>query len=80
MWRLNRRWPHEPLVVFGFDFVVEAALDPIVECDGRLRRRGAGSSATCGYGIPAPAPACVDPTQRSGTGARSGFRRFLANR
>lgn len=30
MWRLNRRWPHEPLVVFGFDFVVEAALDPIV--------------------------------------------------
>lgn len=30
MWRLNLRWPHEPLVVFGFDFVVEAALDPIV--------------------------------------------------
>ena len=30
MWRLNQRWPHEPLVVFGFDFVVEAALDPIV--------------------------------------------------
>jgi ATP-dependent helicase HepA len=31
MWRLNRRWQHEPLVVFGFDFVVEATLDPIVK-------------------------------------------------
>nr|WP_283818680.1 protein DpdE [Jatrophihabitans telluris] len=30
MWRLNPRWPLEPLPVFGFDFVVEAALDPIV--------------------------------------------------
>ena len=31
MWRLNLRWPGEPLPVFGFDFVVEAALNPIVD-------------------------------------------------
>lgn len=46
-WRLDREWPHEPLAYFGFDFLVEANLDPVIESLGQAqsglavaRRRG----------------------------------------
>ena len=28
MWRLNRRWPQDPLAFFGFDFLIEADVRP----------------------------------------------------
>lgn len=31
MWRLDRRWPNDPFTFFGFDFLIEADLDPIVQ-------------------------------------------------
>lgn len=37
MWRLNRNWPQEPLAFFGFDFLVEADLDPILTALGENR-------------------------------------------
>lgn len=30
MWRLNSSWPGDPLAYFGFDFLVEADVDPIL--------------------------------------------------
>jgi len=30
MWRRNRNWRQEPLVFFGFDFLIEANLDPML--------------------------------------------------
>ena len=30
MWRLNQAWPHDPLAFFGFDFLVEADVEPIM--------------------------------------------------
>jgi ATP-dependent helicase HepA len=30
MWRLNPAWPHEPLAFFGFEFLVEADLEPVL--------------------------------------------------
>ncbi|MGI5216893.1 protein DpdE [Nocardia sp. CA-290969] len=29
-WRLDRTWPYDPLVYFGFEFLVEADLDPLL--------------------------------------------------
>ncbi|MEH3135978.1 MAG: protein DpdE [Mycolicibacterium neoaurum] len=37
MWRLNRNWTQEPLVFFGFDFLIEADLDPILKAIGDNR-------------------------------------------
>lgn len=37
MWRLNRRWTQEPLVYFGFDFLIEADLDPVLKAIGDHR-------------------------------------------
>ncbi len=31
MWRLNQRWPNEPMTYFGFDFLIEADLWPMVD-------------------------------------------------
>jgi ATP-dependent helicase HepA len=31
LWRLDLRWPDDPLVYFGFDFIVEADTSPILE-------------------------------------------------
>lgn len=31
MWRLDQRWPNDPFTFFGFDFLIEADLDPIVQ-------------------------------------------------
>lgn len=46
-WRLDRTWQYDPLVYFGFEFLVEADLDPLLEVfrDGTdavpvARRRG----------------------------------------
>ena len=46
-WRLDPGWPHDPLVYFGYDFLVEANLDPVLEALGQgqgglavARRRG----------------------------------------
>ncbi|WP_272941300.1 protein DpdE [Kribbella flavida] len=30
MWRLDSRWPGDPLAFFGFDFLIEADLEPIL--------------------------------------------------
>ncbi|MBA3430096.1 MAG: restriction endonuclease subunit R [Actinobacteria bacterium] len=30
MWRLHPPWPHDPLAFFGFDFLVEADVEPIL--------------------------------------------------
>lgn len=36
MWRLDPRWPYEPMTYFGFDFLVEADLRPMLALlDGR---------------------------------------------
>ena len=50
MWRLNRNWLQEPLAFFGFDFLVEADLDPIFTALGEnlavepvARRRADGA-------------------------------------
>ncbi|MUL67541.1 restriction endonuclease subunit R [Mycobacterium sp. CBMA 234] len=37
LWRLNRTWQQEPLAFFGFDFLVEADLDPILTALGENR-------------------------------------------
>lgn len=37
MWRLNRNWHQEPLAFFGFDFLIEADLDPILNAIGDNR-------------------------------------------
>ncbi len=46
-WRLDPGWSYDPLVYFGYDFVIEANLDPVVEALGQgaeglavARRRG----------------------------------------
>lgn len=46
-WRLDLGWPHDPLVYFGYDFLVEANLDPVLDAIGQgqgghavARRRG----------------------------------------
>lgn len=31
MWRLDPRWPNEPFTFFGFDFLIEADLDPLIQ-------------------------------------------------
>ncbi|MCZ4552243.1 protein DpdE [Gordonia rubripertincta] len=31
MWRLNQRWPNEPVIFFGFDFLIETDLRPVLE-------------------------------------------------
>ncbi|MFA4897323.1 MULTISPECIES: protein DpdE [Microbacterium] len=31
MWRLDQRWRNEPLTCFGFDFLIEADLDPMIQ-------------------------------------------------
>lgn len=31
MWRLDPRWPNDPFTFFGFDFLIEADLDPIIQ-------------------------------------------------
>ena len=76
MWRLNRRWPHEPLVVFGFDFVVEAALDPIVNAMADYGDAESVARRRADTAFPPQHQRVWIPTQRSGTGARSGFRRL----
>src|SRR5262249_16698775 len=36
MWRLDLRWPNDPMVYFGFDFLIEADPAPMLELlDGR---------------------------------------------
>ncbi|GAB3446584.1 hypothetical protein GCM10027517_29020 [Phycicoccus ginsengisoli] len=30
LWRLDKAWPHDPLAFFGFDFLVEADVQPIL--------------------------------------------------
>ena len=36
MWRLDQRWPNEPMTYFGFDFLIEADLRPMLALlDGR---------------------------------------------
>lgn len=30
MWRLDQRWPHDPLTFFGFDFLIETDLAPLL--------------------------------------------------
>lgn len=30
MWRLDQAWPHDPLAFFGFDFLIEANVEPIL--------------------------------------------------
>lgn len=37
MWRLDRTWPHDPLAFFGFDFLIEANVEPILAVLGRDR-------------------------------------------
>ncbi|WP_026163060.1 protein DpdE [Kribbella catacumbae] len=37
MWRLDRAWPHDPLAFFGFDFLIEANVEPILAVLGRDR-------------------------------------------
>lgn len=51
-WRLDPSWTYDPLVYFGFDFLVEANLEPLVEALGQAseglplaRRRGDGALA-----------------------------------
>ncbi|GAW49261.1 Type III restriction protein res subunit [Nocardioides sp. PD653] len=46
-WRLDPGWPHDPLVYFGYDFLIEANLDPVMNALGHgqdgfaiARRRG----------------------------------------
>ncbi|WP_404385225.1 DEAD/DEAH box helicase [Knoellia locipacati] len=46
-WRLDLRWSFDPLVYFGYDFLVEASLDPVISALGQgsdgfavARRRG----------------------------------------
>lgn len=34
-WRLDRAWPSDPLVYFGYDFLVEANLAPVLEALGQ---------------------------------------------
>ena len=31
MWRLNQRWPNDPMIFFGFDFLIETDLGPVLE-------------------------------------------------
>ncbi len=31
MWRLNQEWPNEPTIFFGFDFLIEANLGPLLK-------------------------------------------------
>ncbi|WP_127817851.1 protein DpdE [Microbacterium sp. CPCC 204701] len=31
MWRLDPRWPNDPFTFFGFDFLIEADLDPMLQ-------------------------------------------------
>ncbi|WP_159600127.1 protein DpdE [Agromyces humi] len=31
MWRLDQRWPNDPFIFFGFDFLIEADFDPILQ-------------------------------------------------
>ena len=38
MWRLNQRWPHDPLAFFGFDFLIEADVCPILDLLDERRR------------------------------------------
>lgn len=35
LWRLDRTWPHDPLVYFGYDFLVETDLDQVLEALGQ---------------------------------------------
>jgi ATP-dependent helicase HepA len=35
MWRLDQAWPHDPLAFFGFDFLIEADVEPILAVLGR---------------------------------------------
>lgn len=46
-WRLDHGWPHDPLVYFGYDFLIEANLAPVLDAIGQgqdglavARRRG----------------------------------------
>lgn len=37
-WRLDPAWTHDPLVYFGYDFLVEAELDPVIDALGQGQR------------------------------------------
>ncbi len=37
-WRLDRAWSHDPLVYIGYDLLVEADLDPVIDALGQGQR------------------------------------------
>ena len=74
MWRLNPSWRQDPLAFFGFDFLVEADVSPMMALLGQNSDCGASCAAPCRCGVPSTAPTHLVAHHHQGAGLRPGLR------